>query len=195
MNPTGGSLFIDSFIENAAGLDFAIKTCIEARVILPALVLIYAGMDIVASIEHLPGDRVGQSFTSWVEHYALKAHPLPCTSTELYSARCGILHTLTPESDLVRAGKARRIVYAWGSADAHDLQETADRMVRSDIVVLHVEDLRWAFIEGTKLWFQEIHTDTARLSSMEATLSLWFVNVSKDIVAQYLRSTDPKPTI
>jgi len=188
-------LSIDNFINNAADLDLAIKTCIEARLVLPALLLIYAGMDIVASIERLPGNRVGQSFISWVKRYALKARPLPCTSTELYAARCGILHTLTPESDLVHAGKARRIVYAWGSAAPPDLQETARRMARSDIVVIHVEDLRWAFLEGTKLWFEDVHTDTARLSSVEKTLGLWFVNVSKEVIEQYLQFTDPKPAV
>jgi hypothetical protein len=161
----------------------------------PALLLIYAAMDILASIERQPSDKVGPSFTSWVKRYALKARPLLCTPTELYSARCGILHTLTPESDLVRAGKARRIVYAWGSAAPPDLQEAARRQTRSDIVVLHIEDLRWAFLEGTKLWFQEIHSDTARLNIVEAATGLWFVNVSKEVVGKYLQFTDPKPAV
>ena len=185
---------IDNFIENVSSLDLAIKTCIEARLILPALVLIYAGLDIVASIERPPGGKVGPSFTSWIDRYVLKDHQLPCTATELYAARCGILHTLTPESELVHTGKARRIVYAWGSADSADLQETACRMTRSDIVVLHVEDLRWAFLEGTKSWFQEIYTDKKRLSSVEMSLDLWFVNVSQEIIKKFLQSTDPKTT-
>ena len=182
---------IDSFIKNVDDLDFAIKTCIESRIVLPALVLIYTGMDIVASIERKPGEKVGPSFTSWVERFLLKARPLPCTSTELYAARCGILHTLTPESDFSRSGKARPIVYAWGSGTPPDLEEAARRMAISDMVILHIEDLRWAFLEGTKLWFQDIHSDTARLNTVEAATNRWFVNVPKEIVGQYLQFTDP----
>lgn len=181
---------IDSFIKNLTDLDLAIKTCVEARLVLPALVLIYTGMDIVASIERKPGDKVGPSFTFWVDRYVLKDRQLPCTSIELYAARCGILHTLTPESDLARAGKARHIVYAWGSGAPLDLQKAARRMA-TDIVVLHIEDLRWAFLEGTKLWFQDIHSDTARLNMVETATNRWFVNVSKEIVGQYLQFTDP----
>jgi len=185
---------IDSFIKNVADLDLAIKTCIETRLDLPALVLIYAGMDIVASLERRVGDKIVTSFISWLERYALKAHPLPCTSSEHYSARCGILHTLTLESDFTRAGKARRIVYAWGSATPADLQEASRRMAKSDIVVLHIEELRWAFLEGTKLWFQDIHNDTERLNIVEKATDFWFVNMLKDVVKQYLLITNPKPT-
>ena len=101
---------IKSFIENTAALDFAIKSCIEAGLILPALVLIYAGMDIMASLERQPSESVGPSFRAWVDRYALEGRQLPATSMDLYAARCGILHTLTTDPDPARAGKARRIV-------------------------------------------------------------------------------------
>ncbi len=90
----------------------AINSCEANKFVLPALMLIYSGIDILASLERRKGEGTKASFTRWVDEYLLKAVSLPCTSLELYAARCGILHTLTPESDLSRKGKAREVGYA-----------------------------------------------------------------------------------
>jgi len=105
---------LETLIKNLDGLDEAVVRCLGARLILPALSLLFVGIDIVASLERQPGEGMKASFTRWVEQYLLPARPLGCTSIELYAARCGILHTFTAESDLSRTGKARKLYYAWG---------------------------------------------------------------------------------
>jgi hypothetical protein len=184
---------LDSFVDNFASLDFAIKTCIESRLTLPSLVLIYSAMDIVASLERQPGDGIGHTFKAWVDRYALKARPLSVTSTDLYSARCAVLHTLTADSDLTRAGKARKICYAWGSGDPIELQEAIRRAAGVDAAVLHIEDLRWALLDGLHLWYTDIHSDSARFKVVEAAAATWFINVPKDHIKRYLEKTDPGP--
>ena len=84
---------MQSFYQNLKTLFLAIETCIQDKRILPALMLIYSGVDILASLEQ--GKSTRSSFIKWVDEYLLKAHSFPCTSLELYAARCGILHTLT----------------------------------------------------------------------------------------------------
>ena len=82
------------------------------------------------------------TFTIWVDRWLLPASPLPCTSLELYAARCGVLHTFTANSRLADKGAVRRVVYAWGGASVTDLQARADssepgRNVAVDIDALY----------------------------------------------------------
>jgi hypothetical protein len=107
----------------------AIDYCISEKLIMPALVLIYSAIDSiswVASDEE--NQQVGRRFQVWVDTWMLQKYPLPCTALELYAARCGILHTLTPESDLSKKKNVRRISYAWGTAQQKDLEESIKRI-------------------------------------------------------------------
>lgn len=67
-------------------------------------------------------------FIAWAEKYLLPESGLDCTALELYAARCGALHTMSPESQLAREGKARRVLYAWGTHDAKKLELAAEKV-------------------------------------------------------------------
>src|SRR5437870_4084436 len=83
---------------------------IQTKMYLPALILIYAGIDTAGWLASAkPSVEVRCRFCRWVERWLLPAKPLGCTALDLYGARCGILHTFTSDSDLSRQGKARRI--------------------------------------------------------------------------------------
>src|SRR4051812_2144145 len=102
--------------QNMMTLGAGIEACLEKKLQLPTLVLLYTAIDVAAWLSNDdPTARVGKRFMAWVDQYLLKAKPLPCTSADLYAARCGVVHTLTADSDLSDQGKARRICYAWGS--------------------------------------------------------------------------------
>ena len=88
----------------------AIDDCIAKHRTLPALILIYATIDIVASLQRREGEGTRSSFVRWVESYLTPAAELDCSGIDLYAARCGILHTLTAEADLVHKGEAKRVV-------------------------------------------------------------------------------------
>jgi len=72
-----------------------------------------------------PADRdevTRRDFLDWVERYLLPNSGLPCTALELYSARCGVVHTQSPEARATRGGTARKIFYSWGSCRPDTLQ-------------------------------------------------------------------------
>jgi hypothetical protein len=91
---------------NVAALLEAIDLMVEQQRILTALILIYAGIDAIASLERRESDRTGRAgFLRWVDTFLLRDGRLPCTALELYGSRCGILHTFSADSDLSRSGK------------------------------------------------------------------------------------------
>jgi ribosomal protein S20 len=51
-------------------------------------------------------------FKEWVDTYLLPNSRLGCTSSDLYSARCGLLHSNNAESELSRGGDASEIYYS-----------------------------------------------------------------------------------
>jgi Bacteriocin-protection, YdeI or OmpD-Associated len=85
----------------------AIVYCYRKEFLMPCLVLLYSGIDVAASLEPSAASGVGERFEKWVERYMLKGTSLPCTARELYAARCAVVHTFTPDSNLSKSGKAR----------------------------------------------------------------------------------------
>ena len=180
---------MDMLEKNLAGLNDAVDCCLEARQILPGLALLYAGIDIMASLERQPSEGTKASFTRWVDTYLLPAKPLGCSALELYAARCGILHTFTADSELSQAAIVRKIYYAWGNAASDDLQRTARRLGRTDIVALHVNDLCDAYRLGIAAWTMEVTADQTRRERVQSTESTWFNDVSITVVKDFLEDT------
>src|SRR5438477_12737481 len=83
---------ITAFQRNLTELLDSIEDCLAKRRILPCLMLLYSGIDVIASLE--AGTASRSAFTKWVNRYVLKSTSLSCTASDLYGARCGILHTL-----------------------------------------------------------------------------------------------------
>jgi len=139
---------IEVFYKGLLPVFKAIDLCMENKLILPALMLIYSSIDIVGSLERKEDESTKASFIRWVDNYMLKAKPLGCTALELYGARCGILHALAAESDLYKDGKVRMVIYAWGTAKSDHLKATSKLLERERDVVVHVSDLTEAFKLG-----------------------------------------------
>lgn len=86
--------------------------CKEGR-ILPALMLVYSTLDIWASLirKNSTQDNQRSDFIMWVTEYMLPHPEISLSAVDLYAARCGMLHALSPTSNLSREGKAKEIVY------------------------------------------------------------------------------------
>jgi len=69
-----------------------------------------------------------------------------------------VLHTFTPDSDLSRDGKARRIIYV----DQHTPEVSYDATVASDVVLVSVHGLYKAFVDGVQQFLKDLHSDAAR---------------------------------
>jgi hypothetical protein len=111
-------------------LKTAIDLCFRERLIAPTLALLYSGIDTMACLR-LPDDQEdvrGEDFVQWTDQYLLPGSGIACTALDLYSSRCGILHSMTAESRKIRQGTARGVYFAWGNRRAEDLQQLLDRL-------------------------------------------------------------------
>jgi hypothetical protein len=124
----------------------AIDLCFEKRLITPTLALLYSGIDTMAwlGIPDNQGEVTRKDFIQWVGRYLLPDSGIPCSALDLYSARCGILHSMTGESRATRQGDAKEIYYAWGNHTAERLQQFVD-LKGQPALVLQVDTLVRAF--------------------------------------------------
>jgi len=184
LSPQKGAGLI-AFEENLIGLLESVEDCLAKRRILPCLMLIYSGIDVIASLE--TGKASRSVFIRWVNKYLLKAASLSCTALDLYGARCGILHTFSAKSDMSAEGQAREIVYAWGNAKAADLAETSKVLGRNDCV-LHLRELINAFRVGLADYLEEVMKDDKRKQKLEAGAGLWFTHLDQETVKTFLKA-------
>jgi hypothetical protein len=164
---------MDNILQNLRELQDAIADCLAKRQYFATLMLIYAAIDIVASIESKRGSNK-PSFIRWVDS--------------------GILHTMTAESDLSRSGQARAIYYSWGDANSDELNAAIAASGNKDkVVVLNVEQLREAFLIAVATWANEVSRDAERLKQVNAQSVKWFTNIDPGLLLEFTRQ-DQEPT-
>jgi hypothetical protein len=163
----------------------AIDDCLAKDRILPCLMLLYAGIDGIAALED--GQATRSIFMKWVDAYLLKNSHLPCTASDLYGARCGILHTHTMESTLWKEGRARQLLYAWGNANTDDLDRVIKILHRSECVV-HLGDLITAFRNGIAEYLQDVMRDAQREEKLKARANRWLTTLSQEYVRDVLKA-------
>lgn len=138
----------------------AIRLCLENHLRMPALALIYCGIDVLANLcrpadnpEVLPGD-----FVNWTERYMECEKQLGLSGLDLYAARCGILHTYTMDSRLSTKGRARRILYAWGDKNPDEAMKLLRALERSEVMI-KIEALFSAFLHSIEALGKAIEDD------------------------------------
>jgi hypothetical protein len=172
--------------ENLIQLFESIEDCLLKRRLLPCLILLYSTIDIVSSLES--GRASGSAFMAWADKYLLRGASLPCTASDLYAARCGILHTLSAESNMSRKGTARQVVYGWGDAKTGELERASKELGRNNCVV-HVRELIDAFRVGLASYLQEAMQDNNRKQKIYAGARTWFTHMDKNTVTAFLKVT------
>lgn len=112
----------------------------------------------------------------------LDKYPLPCNETDIYSARCGLLHQQISESDLTADKKAREIYYVWGNASVKFLQDTIDNSNKKDTVVaVKIEDLVWAFRQGMADCMDDINKDKQWRETFDEKAKKLFISVNHSV--------------
>ncbi len=165
--------------ENASNHLGAITLCLTHRHHMPALALVYCGIDIFAAMSRPASqeEATRHDFTKWCDRYLLPGKPLECTAVDLYGARCSVLHTYTSKSALSRSGKARQIVYAWGRNSAADLQAMVDATkFKGTHVAVHIETLATAFEHAVNTYLTEALSDPEQLPVLQARHRELFIN-------------------
>jgi hypothetical protein len=179
--------------KNMMLLKSGIEACIEKKAITPALVLIYSAIDTTGWLDSREAFTTRNDFISWVDNYLLKANPLKCTALDLYAARCGLLHTFTPDSQLSSLGRARVICYAWGEAKADVMQQAIDiKNKANDLVAVQVNDLYQAWLSGLALWGEELEKDPVRKTRVLAKAGKFFAEMGVNTMSEILSVIDGK---
>jgi hypothetical protein len=164
--------------ENVSRHLAAISVCLANQYRMPALALIYCGIDVFAALNR-PAAQAGTTrhdFIEWCNRYLLPGNSLACTAADLYAARCAILHTYTSKSSHTRSGKARQIIYAWGKRSAKELQQIIDLTGKSTHVAVHIETLAHAFEKAVHAFLHEALADTHRAPTLESRASELFLD-------------------
>jgi len=153
----------------------AIRLCIDNKLFMPALVLIYSGIDFVSALSRPASktDAQRSDFIIWVDRY-MPCDKLSLTGTDLYGARCGIVHAMTSESRLQREGKVKRVFYTWGTAQPEPLN---NKLRGEPGVFVKVELLFDVFLEGLAKFGDAVSED--------ATLRGLITKRTNQIFAEY----------
>jgi len=111
--------------------------------ITPALVLLFVTIDVASGLDPKlrSHPRVRDRFEAWVDKYFLPISRLSCSATDLYGARCGLLHDYSSESNLSSNGRAKEIYYALHDEEATQIQRAVVAADCSNAVVISIEAL------------------------------------------------------
>lgn len=166
--------------ENMMQIGAGIEACLKKGLVIPALVLLYSAIDITSWLaSDDPNGSVRDYFTRWVQNYMLPSSLLECSALEIYSARCGLVHTLTPDSRLSEQGGIRRIAYAWGTVKSSDLQSLIDRTGWADrLVSVKVEEMYEAWRLGLLAFTEELKQDPQKAVSVYERADKFFEQLS-----------------
>ena|SRR5882757_1781637 len=178
---------MDMLGKHLKDLFYAINHCYQNQLLMPCLVLLYAGIDVAASLEPSAGIGVGDRFEKWVERYMLNSGALACTGKDLYAARCGVVHTFTPDSDISKTGRARVIGYAYGDAEVKKLDEATSLLGRQGLQVnVRLLDLIEAFHNGFEVYLKEAFMDSTRWTEVMGNAGVWTTVINTAEVDKFL---------
>ncbi len=154
---------LDEVINGERGMMVGIQVALHAQCLLSAVSLMFSTVDALAGLTR-PVDAKEtkpQHFVDWSDRYLHPTDNLGCNSTDLYAARCGVLHTYGYDSLLRREGKARRLVYKWRGGPEAD--ESVP--LPADTLVIEGEALHEAVCDGVHQFLidSETHPDTRGL--------------------------------
>ena len=135
------------------------------------LVLLYAALDTLAWLASPDSEATGKGFQDWTDRYLLPDSSLPCTSADLWGARCGVLHTHGAESRSSASGKARQIWYYGRDRSKQHIEEAMSG--RADIVAVRTVDLIEAFAKAAKRFSDDLGRDPELASRAQAKVTRW----------------------
>lgn len=141
-----------------------------------ALILIFSGIDAMASLEKNDTRIDGKErFVNWVSEY-MHFTDWPEAGLELYGSRCGLLHTYGPVSTLSEKGNVRLISYT-SSVGQNVMQST-------DLVLLSVERLTFEFFGGLAKYLEALASDSSKREKAMPRIKLMFREFDLDIEIQ-----------
>lgn len=170
-----------AFQRNYVQILEAASHCLEKDLEIPALILIFSLIDSFAWAASAKNDKSTRTrFEAWLQERVYPTNQLTCTATELYAARCGLLHTLTIKADLNARKGVRQLVYAWGPAKLTDLQKSIEVINRTDMVGVHINDLLAAIIVGMVETFKAAEREPELMQRLRVAAALHFSTMPRN---------------
>lgn len=172
---------VGPFHKNLGDMLLAAERCLQLRQHLPALALIYSLIDSLAwSAAERTQKSVRRRFEAWVGLW-LMPHLAPVapgvSPTDLYAARCAVLHSLTGNSDLSQSGQAKRIMYVWGTADPQVLRAAIADAPLSNHVALHYDELFTALCRSVERFLESANQDAALTKRLEQAAGQHYLHI------------------
>lgn len=158
----------------------AVDLCMSKRLITPSLILLYSGIDILGWLEYGDSLQSDLSFRNWVDFYMLPLSGSSCNSTDLYGARCGLIHTFSPDSRLSKKKKARKLLYAWGTSEIYALSKMIDLANMNDYVSVKIEILIEAFKSGIESFIVDLGKKPEKAQSVYDRADKFFTNMTEE---------------
>ena len=126
-----------------------------------SLIVIYSTIDTCGLLGAPPRQKVatGGSFKAWVKKYLLNRPGIEFNETDLWSARCAVLHTFTSESDLSNSGQARQLLYYSGDKSQSHVQHLVaftNTYQGGTHLPVHYGDLCEAFFQALKAFVPDL---------------------------------------
>lgn len=170
---------MNGFFKTYIDLLESIEDSIKKQRIIPGLILLYSSIDSFSSLAEKSDGTGRKIFKEWVRKWMLDKYPMTCNETDIYSARCGLLHQQISESDLTVERKAKEIYYVWGNASVEFLQNTIDvSEKKGSVVAVKVEDLVGTFRRGMADCMDEINNDKQWRMIFDKKAERFFVSVN-----------------
>jgi|AntAceMinimDraft_17_1070374.scaffolds.fasta_scaffold45190_2 hypothetical protein len=169
----------------------ALEHCRQTQLIEPSLILLYSGIDIMASLDRATNHNyvTRNDFCNWVNTYLLSTCDIHCTDLELYAARCGVVHSYSPRSRLSDIGEVRQIAYSHGSGSVEKLQKALDIGGHSlKIVAINLDDLIEAFKKAIIKFLKELPIESERENIFLERADKFFYTISLTDLEAYLGS-------
>jgi len=151
----------DVLEKNLNNIIKSIELCLNAKLQISSLILLYSGIDIIAWLNRPVSKEFAnkEDFIRWVDDYLLPNSNIKYEAINLYAARCAIIHSYSFSSRLSEEGKAKEIYYAWGNANAKLLQNDIDGRSKKSAIAIHINDFLEAFKEGVEKFKLSIKSD------------------------------------
>lgn len=167
----------------------AVALCIKEKLQLPALVLMYSTMDTMGWLySDDPKAKINENFKRWVSEYVTDGSQLRCTPDDLWGARCALLHTFTPDSDLSDRGKVRKICYGWGNASISQLHALIDGMpgAAEKYVGVHVDELFGRLCDGMTRFLDDLDANPELAGRVYEKSDRFYADLSKEVLSKVL---------
>jgi hypothetical protein len=153
----------------------SIRWHLDNGLLTQALTILYAALDALSWLNVATNtmNTTRAHFIDWVDAYFLPGSGLPCSADDIYSARCGILHSRLAGSVRAAAERgARDINYRTGPDEVHSTTRWRSS-AEGSLIEVGPNDLLQAFINAVDRFAAEVNGDDERRRSVQGRAIMW----------------------